>query len=240
MRLYPAIDIIGGQCVRLSQGDYQKKTTFSEDPLAVAKKWESLGGEFLHLVDLDGAKSGDMPNFDLIVSIAKELTIPVEIGGGIRNMDAVTQYLEHGVQRVILGTAAIKNPDFVKDAVSKYQDRIVVGIDAKDGMVAVSGWEEVSSVSALELAKQMEEMGVKTIIYTDIATDGMLKGPNVDAMKEMADHVSMDVVASGGVSSLADLEALSKTGVEGAIVGKALYTGHMELPDAVALCRNME
>ncbi|MBO5364101.1 MAG: 1-(5-phosphoribosyl)-5-[(5-phosphoribosylamino)methylideneamino]imidazole-4-carboxamide isomerase [Clostridia bacterium] len=240
MRLYPAIDIIGGQCVRLSQGDYQKKTTFSEDPLAVAKKWESLGGEFLHLVDLDGAKTGDMPNFDLIVSIAKELKIPVEIGGGIRNMDAVSQYLENGVQRVILGTAAIRNPEFVKEAVSKYNERIVIGIDAKDGMVAVSGWEEVSAVSALELAKQMEEIGVKTIIYTDIATDGMLKGPNVLAMKEMAEHVSMDVVASGGVSSLADLELLFKTGVEGAIVGKALYTGHMELSDAVVLCRSFK
>ncbi len=236
MRLYPAIDIIGGQCVRLSQGDYEKKTTYAENPLEVAKRWESLGGEFLHLVDLDGAKTGDMPNFDLICSIAEELKIPVEIGGGIRNIEAVSRYLEHGVCRVILGTAAIRNPEFVKEAVEKYGDRIVVGIDAKDGMVAVSGWEEVSSVSALELAKQMEKIGVKTIIYTDIATDGMLQGPNVAAMKEMADAVSMDVVASGGVSSLADLEALSATGVEGAIVGKALYTGHMELPDAVALC----
>ncbi len=240
MRLYPAIDIIGGQCVRLSQGDYQKKTTFSEDPLAVAQKWEEQGGEFLHLVDLDGAKTGDMPNFDLIVSIAKKLKIPVEIGGGIRNMNAVTRYLESGVNRVILGTAAIQNPEFVKEAVEKYGNRIVVGIDAKDGMVAVSGWEEVSSVSALTLAKQMEEIGVQTIIYTDIATDGMLQGPNVSAMKEMVEHVSMNVVASGGVSSLADLEMLSQTGVEGAIVGKALYTGHMNLPDAVTLCRSFE
>ncbi len=237
MRLYPAIDIIDGQCVRLSQGDYQKKTTFSEDPLAVAKKWEEQGGEFLHLVDLDGAKTGDMPNFNLIISIARELKIPVEIGGGIRNMDAVSRYLDNGVNRVILGTAAIRNPEFVKEAVEKYGDRIVVGIDAKDGMVAISGWEEVSSVSALELAGQMEKLGVKTIIYTDIATDGMLKGPNVSAMEEMVNHVSVDVVASGGVSSLADLELLSKTGIEGAIVGKALYTGHMELDKAVALCR---
>lgn len=237
MRLYPAIDIIGGQCVRLSQGDYQKKTTYAENPLEVAKKWESLGGEFLHLVDLDGAKTGDMPNFDLIAAIARELSIPVEIGGGIRNMDAVVRYLESGVRRVILGTAAIRNPEFVVEAVARYGERIVVGIDAKDGMVAVSGWEEVSSVSALELARQMEDVGVKTIIYTDIATDGMLQGPNVAAMKEMVDAVSMDIVASGGVSSLEDLTALSKTGVEGAIVGKALYTGHMELPDAVALCR---
>lgn len=237
MRLYPAIDIIGGQCVRLSQGDYQKKTTYAENPLEVAKRWEKLGGEFLHLVDLDGAKAGNMPNFDLISSIARELSVPVEIGGGIRNMDAVVRYLESGVYRVILGTAAIRNPEFVKEAVARYGERIVVGIDAKDGMVAVSGWEEVSSVSALDLAKQMESVGVKTVIYTDIATDGMLQGPNVAAMKEMIEAVSMDVVASGGVSSLADLDALSKTGVEGAIVGKALYTGHIELPDAIALCR---
>ncbi len=237
MRLYPAIDIIDGKCVRLSQGDYQKKITFAEDPVAVAKKWQAEGGEFLHLVDLDGAKTGDMPNFSLVTEIAKALDIPVEIGGGIRDMAAVTKYLEHGVHRVILGTAAIRNPEFVKEAVDCFGDRIVVGIDAKDGMVAVSGWEEVSSVSALDLAKQMEAIGVKTIIYTDIATDGMLQGPNVAAMAEMASHVSLDIVASGGVTCLADLENLTKTGVEGAIIGKALYTGHIKLAEAVSLCK---
>lgn len=239
MRLYPAIDMIDGQCVRLVQGDYRKKTTFSEDPLAVALRWQEQGGEFIHLVDLDGAKAGDMPNFDIICRIAAELDIPIEVGGGIRDIHAVEKYLEHGVNRVILGTAAIKSPDFVKEAVKEYGKRIVVGIDAKDGMVAVSGWEEVSQVSALSLAKRMEQLGVCTIIYTDIATDGMLKGPNLSAMREMAEYVATDVVASGGVSSLKDLEQLGKTGVEGAIVGKALYTGHIQLSDAVSLCKSI-
>ena len=218
MRLYPAIDMIDGKCVRLVQGDYSQKTTFAEDPLAVAMRWQEAGARFIHLVDLDGARSGDMPNFDCITGIAKTLDIPIEVGGGIRDMKAVEQYLEH------------------KEAVKEYGRRIVVGIDAKDGMAAVSGWEEVSQTSALSLAKGMEQMGVSTIIYTDIATDGMLRGPNLAAMKEMAEYVSIDVVASGGVSSLEDLRHLGASGVEGAIVGKALYTGHIDLREAVALC----
>lgn len=239
MRLYPAIDIIDGKCVRLSQGDYSKQTTFAENPIEVAKMWQEQGGEFLHLVDLDGAKSGDMPNAELISRIAKELDIPVEIGGGIRNMEAIEKYLNSGVNRVILGTVAIRNPELVKEAVSRFGDRIVVGIDAKDSMVAVSGWEEVSEVSALDLAKQMESYGVKTIIYTDIATDGMLNGPNVEAMAEMVAHTSMDVVASGGVTCLEDLRRLKETGVEGAIIGKALYTDHIKLAEAVELCKEL-
>lgn len=237
MRLYPAIDIIGGQCVRLTQGDYTQKTTFSEDPLAVALRWQDEGGEFLHLVDLDGAKDGTMPNLETVCKIAEHLSIPVEIGGGIRDMRAVRAYLERGVQRVILGTAAIEHPDFVKEAVAAWGDRIVVGIDAKDGMVAVKGWQEVSSVSALQLAKEMERIGVGTLIYTDIATDGMLQGPNLSAMREMADAVSMDVVASGGVASVDDIRRLKTTGVEGVIVGKALYTGAVNLKEAVSVCK---
>lgn len=237
MHLYPAIDIIGGQCVRLTQGDYTQKTTFSEDPLAVALRWQEEGGEFLHLVDLDGAKDGTMPNLETVCKIAESLSIPVEIGGGIRDMRAVRAYLERGVQRVILGTAAIEHPDFVKEAVAAWEDRIVVGIDAKDGMVAVKGWQEVSSVSALQLAKEMERIGVSTLIYTDIATDGMLQGPNLSAMREMADAVSMDVVASGGVASVDDIRRLKTTGVEGVIVGKALYTGAVNLQEAVSVCK---
>lgn len=237
MRLYPAIDIIGGQCVRLTQGDYTQKTTFSEDPLAVALRWQEEGGEFLHLVDLDGAKEGTMPNLETVCKIAESLSIPVEIGGGIRDMRAVRAYLERGVRRVILGTAAIEHPDFVKEAVAAWGDRIVVGIDAKDGMVAVKGWQEVSSVSALQLAKEMERIGVSTLIYTDIATDGMLQGPNLSAMREMADAVSMDVVASGGVASVDDIRRLKTTGVEGVIVGKALYIGAVNLQEAVSVCK---
>ena len=237
MRLYPAIDIIDGQCVRLSQGDYGKKTTYAKDPVSVAEKWQQQGAEFLHLVDLDGAKTGTMLNFELVKKIAKTLSIPVEIGGGIRDLDAVKKYLDAGVCRVILGTAALRQPELAERAVAQYGDRIVVGIDAKDNMVAVSGWEEVSGVSALDLAKRMEEIGVATVIYTDIATDGMLNGPNLSAMQTMAEHVKMHVVASGGVTTLSDLQNLKKTGVEGAIVGKALYTGNLSLPEAVAACR---
>ncbi len=237
MRLYPAIDIIDGQCVRLSQGDYEKKTTYAKDPVSVAEKWQQQGAEFLHLVDLDGAKTGTMPNFELVKKIAKTLSIPVEIGGGIRDLDAVKKYLDAGVYRVILGTAALRQPELAERAVAQYGDRIVVGIDAKDNMVAVSGWEEVSGVSALDLAKRMERIGVSTVIYTDIATDGMLSGPNLSAMQTMTEHVTMHVVASGGVTTLSDLQNLKKTGVEGAIVGKALYTGNLSLPEAVAVCR---
>ena len=233
MRIYPAIDIIDGACVRLVQGDYSQKTKFADDPCEIAMRWQNEGGEFIHIVDLDGARNGEMPNFDLIVRIADKLNIPIEVGGGVRNMECVEKYLDNGVNRVIIGTSALSNPDFVKDAVAKYGERIVVGIDAKDGMVAVNGWEEVSTTSAIDLAKQMEEIGVKTIIYTDIATDGMLKGPNVKAMEEMTEAVSIDVVASGGVSSVDDIVRLKDTGVEGAIVGKALYTDALCLKDAI-------
>ncbi len=233
MRIYPAIDIIDGACVRLVQGDYSQKTKFADDPCEIAMRWQNEGGEFIHIVDLDGARNGEMSNFDLIVRIADKLNIPIEVGGGVRNMDCVEKYLDNGVNRVIIGTSALSNPDFVKEAVSKYGERIVVGIDAKDGMVAVNGWEEVSTTSAIDLAKQMEKIGVKTIIYTDIATDGMLKGPNVQAMKEMTEAVSIDVVASGGVSSAEDIARLKDTGVEGAIVGKALYTDALCLKDAI-------
>lgn len=233
MRIYPAIDIIDGACVRLVQGDYSQKTKFADDPCEIAMRWQNEGGEFIHIVDLDGARNGEMPNFDLIVRIADKLNIPIEVGGGVRNMECVEKYLDNGINRVIIGTSALSNPDFVREAVAKYGERIVVGIDAKDGMVAVNGWEEVSNTSAIDLAKQMEKIGVKTIIYTDIATDGMLKGPNVKAMEEMTEAVSIDVVASGGVSSVDDIKKLKCTGVEGAIVGKALYTDTLCLKDAI-------
>lgn len=240
MRLYPAIDIIGGQCVRLVQGDYSQKTTFAENPVEVALRWQEEGGEFLHIVDLDGAKSGGMNNFETISRIADTLSIPIEVGGGIRDMHAVEKMLQAGAARVILGTSALRDAEFVKNAVKAFGEKIVVGIDAKDGKVAVSGWEEVSSKSALDFAKEMEQCGVQTLIYTDIATDGMLKGPNLTAMREMAAHVAVDVVASGGVSSVADLQALKETGVEGAIIGKALYTGAVRLKDAIEKIRGKE
>lgn len=234
MRIYPAIDIIDGKCVRLVQGKYDQQTTFNEDSVSVAKMWEAQGGEFIHIVDLDGAKSGDMPNFDLIAEIAASVSIPVEVGGGIRNMEAVRRYLEAGIRRVILGTSAITDRVFLQEAVHMYKDRIVVGIDAKDGHVAIHGWEQVSDITADALARDVARMGVRTIIYTDIATDGMLKGPNLSAMREMVAAVpGVDIVASGGVSNLSDIELLKETGVEGAIVGKALYTKNIDLQSAV-------
>lgn len=235
MRIYPAIDIIDGACVRLVQGDYSQKTKFADDPRKVAARWQSEGGEFIHIVDLDGARSGNMPNFELICNIAKSLSVPIEVGGGIRTLEAAEKYLNGGVERVIFGTSALSNPDVVARAVAKYGERIAVGIDAKDGFAAVCGWEKVSRTSAVELAASMAEIGVKYIIYTDIATDGMLKGPNLAAMREMTAAVpSVNIIASGGVSSAADIAALKETGVEGAIIGKALYTGSLTLADALA------
>lgn len=238
MKIYPAIDIIDGNCVRLVQGDYSQKTKFADDPKKVAKRFVEQGGEFIHIVDLDGARSGSTPNMELITGIANSVDVPIEVGGGIRNMQTVEQYLENGVHRVIIGTAALENDGFVEEAVKKYGDRIAVGIDAKDGMAAVSGWEKVSRVSALELAKKMQEIGVKYIIYTDIATDGMLKGPNVSAMEEMVKTVpDVNIIASGGVSCIDDIKELLNTGVEGVIVGKALYTDRVNLTEAVAVSR---
>lgn len=237
MRIYPAIDIIDGVCVRLVQGDYSKKTKFADDPIDVALRWQSLGGEFIHIVDLDGAKRGTMPNFELITKMAKKLDVSIEVGGGIRNMEAIEKYLENGVGRVIIGTSALNNSDFVKTAVDRYGDKIAVGIDAKDGMVAINGWEEVSHTSALELASKVADMGVQYIIYTDIATDGMLKGPNVTAMAEMVSGVKTNIIASGGVTTIEDVKELKAIGVSGAIIGKALYTDRINLADAIAAAK---
>ncbi len=233
MTIYPAIDIIGGECVRLVKGDYSRKTTYDKNPVEAAKRWEMLGGEFIHIVDLDGAKHGNMPNFELISDIAASVSAKIEVGGGIRNMECIDSYLSAGVYRVILGTSALNNPDFVKEAVDRYGDRIAVGIDAKDGRVAISGWEYVSDANAVEFAKQMENIGVRNIIYTDIETDGMLKGTNLAAMREMVNSVNMNVVASGGIATLNDIDSLKKVGVEGAIIGKALYTGDIDLRQAI-------
>ncbi|NLU51512.1 MAG: 1-(5-phosphoribosyl)-5-[(5-phosphoribosylamino)methylideneamino]imidazole-4-carboxamide isomerase [Clostridiaceae bacterium] len=236
MIIYPAIDIRNGKCVRLTQGRYDDMTVFSDEPVNTAIKFQEAGASWLHVVDLDGAR-GDANNRGLIIEIASKLNIPVQTGGGIRTLDDIKELLESGIARVILGTAAVKNPELVAKAVSLYNDRIAAGIDAKDGYVAIEGWEKVSRIKALDLAKTMKEAGVKTIIYTDIATDGMLSGPNINAMAEMVEKVNMEVIASGGVSKVEDLLALKETGVHGAIVGKAIYTGSVDLKEALArLC----
>ncbi|MBE7009960.1 MAG: 1-(5-phosphoribosyl)-5-[(5-phosphoribosylamino)methylideneamino]imidazole-4-carboxamide isomerase [Ruminococcaceae bacterium] len=234
MILYPAIDLRGGQCVRLMQGDFDQTTVYSDHPLTMAEKWESQGARWLHMVDLDGARQEVTNNRAVICEVAKTLSIPVQTGGGIRTMADIEELIESGVSRVILGTVAVKNPSFAKEAVAQFGDAIAVGIDAKDGFAAISGWEEVSGREAVDLALEMKSYGVRHIIYTDISTDGMLSGPNYSAMQRMAEAFGPGVIASGGVGALEHLHNLIPTGVSGAIIGKALYTGAVDLRRAVA------
>ena len=233
MLIYPAIDIINGKCVRLQQGSYSEVTVFGDSPLDMALKWESQGAQYLHVVDLDAARSGNTENHDIIKRIAKTLRIPVQVGGGIRSLQTIESLLSGGLSRVILGTSAVNNQDMLKTALKEYKEKIVIGIDAKDGKVAIHGWEQTSDLTAIDFAKRVEELGARTVIYTDISRDGMLKGPNLSAMSEMAASVGVDVIASGGVSCLRDIIDLKPTGVSGVIVGKALYTGNLELKSAI-------
>ena len=233
MIIYPAVDIRDGRCVRLRQGSYSDMTVYGDDPVEMALKWQDAGSQYLHVVDLDGARGQGKHNIDIIGRMVKALVIPVQTGGGIRTMADIDEVLSLGAARVILGTSAVRDPGLVEEAVSKYGSRIAVGIDAKEGLVAIEGWEKTSQYTAIEFARHMEKLGVKTIIYTDIATDGMLTGPNLEAMIEMQQAVSMEVIASGGVSSIDDLVRLKQTGVAGAIVGKAIYTGAIVLEEAL-------
>lgn len=239
MRIYPAIDIRGGKAVRLYKGDFAQETVFGE-PAEMAKKWEAAGGEFLHLVDLDGARAGKSMNLDVVKEIIAAVNIPVELGGGIRTMENIDEVLATGVQRVILGSVAAKNPALVKEACAKYGDRVVVGIDAKDGIVAVDGWEVSGDVEVTVLAKEMAKAGVKTIIYTDISRDGTLEGVNVEATAQLARESGIKIVASGGVKSIDDVKALlpyEKEGIEGVIVGKSIYMGTLDLTEAVKVAK---
>lgn len=233
MKLYPAIDLKDGKCVRLLQGDYNEVTVFGNDPSEMAKKWESLGGAFLHIVDLDGAKAGKGINEAAIKSIVEAVNIPIELGGGIRSIEDIKLQLDRGVNRVILGSAAIKNKTLVREAVETFgADKIVVGVDAKGGKVAIEGWLEVTEVTALDFCKELEKMGVRTVIYTDIAKDGMMQGPNIEETEKLVKETNLDIIASGGVSSMADLEKLEAIHVHGAIIGKALYIGAIDLQEA--------
>lgn len=239
MRIYPAIDIRGGKAVRLYKGDFAQETVFGE-PAEMAKKWEAAGGEFLHLVDLDGARAGKSMNLDVVKDIIAAVNIPVELGGGIRTMENIDEVLAAGVQRVILGSVAAKNPALVKEACAKYGDRVVVGIDAKDGIVAVDGWEVSGNVEVTVLAKEMAKAGVKTIIYTDISRDGTLEGVNVEATAQLARESGIKIVASGGVKSIDDVKALlpyESEGIEGVIVGKSIYMGTLDLAEAVKVAK---
>ncbi len=233
MIIFPAIDMKDGKCVRLEQGLFDKVTVFGENPVEMAKKWESEGGEFLHLVDLDGAKDGVPKNLEIIKEICKSINIPIQLGGGIRNKETVKILLDAGVSRVIVGTMAINNMELLKELVTEYGEKIVVSIDAKDGLVAVDGWVNVSEVDSIDLVRELETIGVKTIVYTDIAKDGMMEGPNFDIYKTLSESTKIDVIASGGVSSIENVEKLKKMNMYGAIIGRALYTGDIKMKDAL-------
>ncbi len=238
MKLFPAIDIKGGECVRLKQGVFSDATVYSKNPVMVAREFESMGASFIHLVDLDGSTAGYQVNAEVIMAIASEVSIPVELGGGIRSLDDIKRLLDLGVYRCIIGTMAVEKPEFVADAIKRFgTDHIVVGLDAKNGFVATHGWEKVSTVSAVSLGKTMKEMGVKTVIYTDISKDGMLSGPNFDKTKELMDETGLDIVASGGISSIDDLKKLDELGIYGAVMGKAIYEKKIDLREACALFR---
>lgn len=235
MEIIPAVDIRGGRCVRLYQGDYSKETVFSEDPVAVALQWQMQGARWLHLVDLDGAARGEPVNLPIIETIVKRVTISVEVGGGIRDVGTVTRLLDLGVKRVVLGTVAAEKPEMVAELCQKYGEAIAVGIDARDGYVATRGWLEDTGVTALELAKKMAALGVKRIIYTDIKRDGTLTEPDFDAIGQMVRGVDLPIIAAGGISRLEHLKRLKELGVEGAIIGRALYTRDIDLRQALKL-----
>lgn len=238
MIIFPAIDLRGGKCVRLIQGDFDKETVYSDDPQATALKWQSLGAKFLHVVDLDGARAGSPQNLPAIKKILEAVNIPLEVGGGIRTLDDAEKLLALGVRRVILGSVAVENISLVREAAKKFGDKIVVGIDARNGFVAVHGWEKSSAVKADELAKKIVAAGVKTIIYTDISKDGMLSGVNAETFTELAKSSGAEVIASGGVRSLDDIRALRAAKVAGVIVGKAIYTGALDLKVAIDEAEN--
>lgn len=236
MLIIPAIDLKNGKCVRLLQGKADAVTEYSDNPAAVAKRWEALGAKLIHVVDLDGAFTGNQKNIEGIKEIRKSVTVDIEVGGGIRDMERIEMLFKLGINRVILGTIAIERPDFVKDACRLFPQRIIAGIDARDGMVAIKGWVEITNIKATELALRMEDYGVWGIIYTDISRDGMMAGPNFEAMREMVERVNIPVIASGGVSSLEDIKRLKEIrGLYGVITGKALYSGAIDLKEAIEI-----
>lgn len=234
MQLYPAIDLKDGKSVRLKQGEFKEITVYCEEPYKVARYFEENGASFIHLVDLDGALEGHSVNEETIKKIVSSVNIPCELGGGIRTMEDIERVLSYGINRVIIGTKAVKEPSFVEEAVKRFgSDRIVVGVDAKNGMVAIEGWEKVSDKTALSMCLSMKKMGVTNIVYTDISKDGMLMGPNVAMTQELTEKTGMNIIASGGVSSMEDLRNLNNAGIKGAIIGKAIYENRVNVKEAV-------
>ncbi|WP_182199268.1 1-(5-phosphoribosyl)-5-[(5-phosphoribosylamino)methylideneamino]imidazole-4-carboxamide isomerase [Paraliobacillus salinarum] len=233
MKIIPAIDLIDGKCVRLYQGDFNKTEQVANDPIEQLQTFIADGAEMVHIVDLDGAREGEQKRqYKLIEKLCNIATVPVQVGGGIRSVETIEKLIEAGADRLVLGTAAIENPTFLKEALAKYSSQIVIGIDAKDGKVATHGWETVSEIDAIRFAKEMEQLGVQTIVYTDISKDGTMSGPNVEGLKEMHEAVTCTIVASGGIKDNSDIDTLEKIGITEAIVGKAIYQGKVTLKGA--------
>ncbi len=237
MLIFPAIDLYEKQAVRLFKGDYNRKTVYSNDPVSVAREFKKSGASHIHLVDLEGAKTGETPNFDVVCAIKRETGLFCEIGGGIRSMEVVEKYISAGLDRVILGTAAVTNEGFVQEAVEKYGEKIAVGIDIKDGFAAIKGWTESSGIDAFEFCERMEKIGVRTLICTDISKDGAMVGTNRALYKKLSEKFSVDIVASGGVSSIDDVKALRKLNIYGTIIGKAYYTKAVDLGEAIEVAK---
>lgn len=234
IEIIPAIDLRKGRCVRLYQGNYSRETVFSDDPFDEALKWQSIGAPRLHVVDLDGAASGELQNLEIIRNIARAMLIPVQLGGGIRHIETIEALLKAGIERVILGTAAVEDPRLVTEACRRFRDSIIIGIDAREGYVATHGWKRDTEQTAVDLAKSMMQLGVRRFIYTDISRDGTLTEPNFSAITEMIDTIGLPIIAAGGITSISHLKMLNKLGAEGAIVGKALYTGNINLKQALS------
>ncbi len=237
MNIFPAIDLYDKKAVRLYKGNYDEMTVYSENPIEIAYDFEKKGAKFIHMVDLEGAKNGTTPNIEIVKEVATKTSLFVEIGGGIRNLETVEKYLNAGVSRVILGTSAVTDEDFLKEAISKYQEKIAVGADIKDGYIAIKGWIEKSQYSLDEFLSKMQKMGVKAVICTDISKDGAMKGTNLALYKELSEKYSLDIVASGGVSTLNDIKELRKMNLYGAIIGKAYYTGAIDLKEAIEVAK---
>lgn len=240
MKIFPAIDLIDGCAVRLLRGDYNQKTVYSNNPVDVAKSFVEAGAEYIHIVDLDGARDGSNANIETVRKIVEESGLKAEIGGGIRSIEAIEKYLNLGVMRVILGTAAVTDSEFLKNAVKTYGEKVAVGVDVKDGKVAIKGWTQVSQLDCFDFCRKLESLGVKTVICTDISKDGVMSGTNIDLYKKLSAEFNMDIVASGGVSNLENVRTLTEMNMYGAILGKALYTGGINLKDAIAIAAEGE
>ena len=240
MNIIPAIDLIDSKAVRLIKGDYDKVTVYSDNPVEVAKSFEEAGAKFLHIVDLNGAKDGTTANFETIKKIVTSTNLSVDVGGGIRDIERIERYINIGVDRVIIGTAAITDPEFLLEAVERFGEKIVVGVDIKDGCVAIKGWTEVSPITCFDFCSKLQSIEVKTIVCTDISKDGMMSGTNIELYKDLSSRFGLDIVASGGVSTLDDVKALSKMNMFGAIVGKAIYVGAIDLAEAVMVAEGVK